>query len=189
MCAALATFESAVAVNPDIRYNAVRDRFYKAIGSTPYFNRRIVVQAVAFTEIVNWCQLFLPVLPAKSLKIPKKTQKAIKTVVTRLRCIPDTITTFYNGKLSIWGQTGLKLEKFLQLAHSHELGRFNCKRLRGGDIAIIYDVEVHWRSRYYKKLNRAKSAAVFTFSHCNLNRTASGACERALTTFTRPEQR
>jgi hypothetical protein len=114
------------------------------------------------------------VLPAKSVKIPIKTREAIGKVVTRLRYIPETVTTFYNGKLSIWGQTCLKLEQLLQLAHSHELGRFNCKRLRGGDIAIIYDVEVHWRSRYYKKLNRAKSAAVFTFSHCNLNRTASG---------------
>jgi hypothetical protein len=53
------------------------------------------------------------------------------------------------------------------------LGRFNCKRLRGGDIALIYDIQVHWRSRYSKDINRVKTAAVFTFSHCNLNKTTT----------------
>jgi hypothetical protein len=54
------------------------------------------------------------------------------------------------------------------------LGRFNCKRLRGGDIALIYDIQVHWRSRYSKDINRVKTAAVFTFYHCSLNGTTTG---------------
>ena len=69
----------------------------------------------------------------------------------------------------------MELEKFLQFAHCHALGRFNCKRLRGGDIALIYQIEVNWRSRYYKDINRVKTGAVlFTFSHCNLNKTTTG---------------
>jgi hypothetical protein len=84
------------------------------------------------------------------------------------------VSTFYHAKLSIWGNTGLKLEQFLQFAYCHALGRFNCKRLRGGDIALIYQIEVHLRSRYYKDINRVKTGAVFTFSHCNLNKTTTG---------------
>jgi hypothetical protein len=68
----------------------------------------------------------------------------------------------------------LKLEKFLQFAYCYVICRFNCKWLRGGDIALIYDIELHWRSRYTKLINRVKTAAVFTFSHCNLNKTTDG---------------
>jgi hypothetical protein len=64
--------------------------------------------------------------------------------------IPESVYTFYHGRLSIWGGTALKLEKFLQFAYCQRLGQFNCKRLRGGDIALIYDIQVHWRSKVLK---------------------------------------
>ena len=175
MSLALSEVESAVAVNPDLRLNAVRDRLYKAIKATPYSNRRIVIQAVSYNEVVHWCRSFLKVLPSKSKKLPKPTRKAVECVVKRRRLnIPESVCTFYHGRLSIWGATALKLEKFLQFAYCHVLGRFNCKRLRGGDIALIYDIQVHWRSRYLKNINRVKTAAVFTFCHCNLNKTTTG---------------
>ena len=164
-----------MAVNPDLRLNSVRDRFYKAIKSTPYSSRCIVIQAVSYDEVAHWCQLFLKVTPSKSIKVPDKTRKAVETRIERRRIwIPDTVATFYHARISIWGATALKLEKFLQFSHCNALGRFNCKRLRGGDISLIYEIEVHWRSRYVKVNNRVRTAAVFTFSHCNLNRTTAG---------------
>jgi hypothetical protein len=77
--AALCAIESAVAVNPDLRLNAVRDRFYKAIkGTPPYINRRIATQVVSYDEIVAWCRTFLKVKPTKVLRLSKVTRKAVK---------------------------------------------------------------------------------------------------------------
>jgi hypothetical protein len=172
---ALSANESAVAVNPDRRLVALRDRLYKAVKSTPYANRRVVIQAVSYTEVAHWCKVFLKVTPSKSIKLPKRTKEAVEKLSSNFReRIPDAVQTFYHGKLSIWGATALKLETFLQFAYSHVLGRFNCKRIRGGDIALVYEIEVHWRSRYTKVNNRVRTAAVFTFSHCNLNKTTDG---------------
>jgi hypothetical protein len=107
--AALCAVESAVAVNPDLRLNAVRDRFYKAIKGTPYFNRRIFIQAVSYDEIVAWCRTFLKVDPVRTLKLSKVTRKAVKDRIQRhIAFIPETVSTFYHGRLSLdLGQRGL----------------------------------------------------------------------------------
>ena len=94
---ALAAVENAVAVNPDLRLNSVRDRFYKAIKSTPYSSRRIVIQAVSYDEVAHWCQLLLKVTPSKSIKLPERTRKAVHTKLERRGIrIPDTVATFYH---------------------------------------------------------------------------------------------
>jgi hypothetical protein len=78
----------------------------------------MVIQAVSYDEIVAWCRTFLKVKPAKVLKLSKLTRKAVEDRIQRhISYIPEAVSTSYHAKLSIWGNTGLKLEQLLQFAY------------------------------------------------------------------------
>ena len=163
-----------VRVHPELRCRAIADRFFNAVKSTPYAFRRLIVQALDSSEIRHYCKLFLT-LGTNQANINKRTREAINCVYKGPRLhIPEKVCIFWSGVVSIIGSTAIPLEKFCSFNQSHANGRLCAKRFKGGDIGLIYQVNVTWRLIYRSALHRVKSAAVFTFSHLTINRTSSG---------------
>ena len=171
---ALAEFGEVVRVQPELRSRAIADRFYNAVKSTPYAHQRLIVQAVHGTEIRHYCKDFTK-LTQNQCKVNKATRAAINCIYKGpLLCIPENVCIYWRAGVTLIGSKADVLENFCSFQQTHLHGRLCAKRFKGGDIGLIYQVTVTWRSVYRKTLHRVKTAAVFTFSHLTLNKTSRG---------------
>ena len=167
-------FSQYLLVNPDLRERAIVDRFYHSFKNTPYCNRRLIVQAVQYSEIQRYSRLFKSGTLTLT-KINDSTRKAINCVTTApISFIPTTVPTYSTGSLSFFRDDTSLIDQFLAFERTHTNGRFCCKLFKGGDIGLIYDIRYHWRAVYKKELQRVKCALVFTYSHLTLNNTGDG---------------
>ena len=51
-------FSQYLTYNPDLRERAIVDRIYHSFKNTPYANRRLIVQAVQFSEVRQYTRNF-----------------------------------------------------------------------------------------------------------------------------------
>jgi hypothetical protein len=161
-------------VNPNLRLRAIADRLFNSVKTTPYSSRRVIVQAVEESEVRAWFKGALTIGTTWT-KIGKKTRTALDNIYRgRKHYIPDEICTVYKAGTSIIGGTRDTLEGLTDFSQSHEFGRLCAKRFKGGNIGLIYELKVFWRSVFKSKLQRVKTAAVITFSHLTLNKHSGG---------------
>ena len=161
-------------MNPDHRERAILYRLYHSFKNTPYASRRLIVQAVQFSEVQRYTRLFT-VDKLTYTKLNDKTRAAINCVTTAgINYIPTQVPTYCNGSLSFFRNDSSLIDKFLTFDKAHSNGRLCCKLFKGGDIGLIYELLYHWRAVFKKDTNRVKCALVFTYSHLTLNNTGEG---------------
>lgn len=161
-------------MNPDLRERAIVDRVYHSFKNTPYANRRLIVQAVQYSEIQRYTRKFR-LAKLSFTKINEKTRKALNCVTTAgIHQIPSQVPTYCNGSLSFFRDDSNLIDQFLSFETAHTNGRLCCKLFKGGDIGLIYELLYHWRAVHKKDTGRVKCALVFTYSHLTLNNTGQG---------------
>ena len=167
-------FSQYLTYNPDLRERAIVDRIYHSFKNTPYANRRLIVQAVQFSEVRQYTRNFTQD-KLKFTKLSAGTRKALSCVTTAgILAIPSQVPTYSSGSLSFFRDDSSLIDQFLKFGGAHRNGRLCCKLFKGGDIGLIYELLFHWRTIFKKELGRVKSVLGFTYSHLTLNNTGEG---------------
>jgi hypothetical protein len=160
-------FSQHLTYNSDLRERVIVDRIYHSFKNTPYANRRLIVQAVQFSEVKQYTRNFAQD-KLKFTKLSENTRKALNCVTTAgIRSIPSQVPTHSSGSLSLsfFRDDSSLIDQFLKFGGAHRNGRLCCKLFKGGDIGLIYELLFHWRAVFKKDLGRVKCALIFTYIH------------------------